>query len=104
MSRYSGLPVYRADFGDFFAVQTVPSVDLIFNTMATSDHVWKSGDRMDKLAYLYYQNENLWWIICWFNQIPDEAELVPGNVLLIPENPEIIISLFDRENRKIGNL
>jgi nucleoid-associated protein YgaU len=102
MSRYSGLPIYQASFGEFFAVPTIPNVDEIFQKVATSDHIWKVGERLDKLAYLYYKNENLWWVICWFNRVADEAELQTGQVLLIPQNPEFIIAFFDKKNRTVG--
>lgn len=102
MSRYSGLPIYRAGFGDFFAVPAMPDADTIFESVNTQNHVWKSTDRMDKLAYIYYSNEDLWWVIAWFNKVPDEAQLLPGMVLLIPDNPEFIVSLFDSVNKAIG--
>jgi len=102
MSRYEGLPIYEADFGQFFAVPTIPNVETVFEAIETSDHIWKVGERLDKLAFLYYSNESLWWVISWFNGIPDEAELEPGRVLLIPQNPEFVISLFQRVNRTVG--
>ena len=102
MSRYSGLTIYKADFGTFFSVPTMPNVESIFDSINTSDHLWKSGERLDKLSYLYYKNEKLWWVIAWFNGIPDESELEAGRVLLIPQNPEIIISLFNRVNQTVG--
>jgi len=102
MSRYEGLTIYQADFGQFFAVPTFPNAEVVFESIDTIDHLWKSGERLDKLAYLYYKNESLWWVISWFNNIPDESELEPGRPIFIPQNPEIVISLFQKTNRTIG--
>lgn len=32
-------------------------------------HKWQDGDTWYKLAYLYYNNSKLWWIICKANDI-----------------------------------
>jgi hypothetical protein len=39
----------------------------------------------DLIAYIHYQDETLWWIICLYNQIIDpQTELVTGKRLKIP--------------------
>jgi len=35
--------------------------------LATERYIWKYGDRFYNLAYDYYGDQNLWWIIAWFN-------------------------------------
>lgn len=45
-------------------------------------HTWKDGDNWYKLAYLYYSNPKLWWIICKANEItnpfdtPEEESII----------------------------
>ena len=47
-------------------------------------YVWKMGDRYSKLAYKFYGDPKLWWIIAWFNQMPTESHLALGDVIQIP--------------------
>lgn len=46
--------------------------------------------RTDLLAYAFYGDPHLWWVIPQFNNILDpDAELVQGKVLLIPSLEKI---------------
>jgi len=54
------------------------------DSLATTDHIWKYGDRYYQLAQVYYNSPTYWWIIAWFNNKPTEAHLKPGEVLRIP--------------------
>jgi nucleoid-associated protein YgaU len=45
----------------------------------------KIGDRLDRLAYLYYEDASLWWFIAKANNIGKGTWAVaPGTVLRIP--------------------
>ena len=54
------------------------------NNLTRVGHTWKTGDRYYKLAYKYYGDVNLWWIIAWYNQAPTESHLIPGEKIFIP--------------------
>jgi hypothetical protein len=56
------------------------------NEYDISEHkyVWKQGDRLYKLAYEYYSDPELWWVIAWYNQKPTEADYSVGEIILIP--------------------
>lgn len=47
-------------------------------------HTWAIGDRFYKLAYRYYGDSTLWWVIAWYNQTPTEAQVQIGDTLQIP--------------------
>tara|TARA_R100000315_G_C5140688_1_gene80452 strand:+ start:71 stop:406 length:336 start_codon:yes stop_codon:yes gene_type:complete len=47
-------------------------------------HTWSMGDRYYKLAYKYYGNAEMWWVIAWYNEAPTEAHLEIGDVINIP--------------------
>tara|TARA_R110000824_G_scaffold17841_1_gene71600 strand:+ start:708 stop:1046 length:339 start_codon:yes stop_codon:yes gene_type:complete len=47
-------------------------------------HTWSLGDRFYKLAYKYYGDSTLWWVIAWYNQTPTEAQVQIGDTLQIP--------------------
>lgn len=47
----------------------------------------ETGDRLDTLAYEYYDNSSLWWIIAAANNIHDAPlGLKDGTILRIPLN------------------
>lgn len=47
----------------------------------------ETGDRLDTLAYQYYQNSSLWWIIAAANNIHNAPfGLEDGTMLRIPQN------------------
>lgn len=54
------------------------------STLDYEKHVWKVGDRFSKLAYKYYGDVEMWWIIAMFNKAPTEAHVKAGNLIYIP--------------------
>ena len=62
----------------------------------------KSTDRLDLLAFDYYNDENLWWIISKANpgKIKRDSFFIdPGLQIRIPSNVEIIYDEFEKLNR-----
>ena len=47
-------------------------------------HIWKVGDKYSKLAYEFYGDSKLWWVIAWYNQLPTDAHVELGKVIQIP--------------------
>ena len=66
----------------------------VINRLNIVEHVWKSGDKLSKISFQYYQDASLWWIIARFNSVPTEGHISIGDVLQIPLNPEEITSVF----------
>jgi phage tail protein X len=55
------------------------------------------GDRLDALAYKYYNNASLWWIIATANNLHDAPlGIKEGIVLRIPQNYIQIVNKFNR--------
>jgi len=57
--------------------------------------VVREGDRLDSLAWKYYKNQNLWWIIARANQEYvncDSIFIEPGLRIRIPANCIDILS------------
>jgi len=60
------------------------------------------GDRLDNLAFKYYGDSSLWWIIARANNIGKGSLVVPlGLQLRIPQNQFDIIDEYNDIN-KIG--
>jgi hypothetical protein len=59
------------------------------------------GDRLDLLAYTYYKDSKLWWIISMANNNITRGSMFPepGIQLRIPTDLSNIITLYDNENQ-----
>jgi hypothetical protein len=58
------------------------------------------GDRLDSIAYSYYNDSELWWVISIANNNSTNGSMFPqpGTQLRIPTNINYVLSLFDAEN------
>ena len=57
------------------------------------------GDRLDTLAYKYYGDVSLWWVIAKANDINGKIALSADEVIRIPGNITIILEQFRRINK-----
>ena len=90
-SRYNLSVLYQdRDNGDFWGTRQPlrlrehPS-DLFHQVM--------EGDRIDLLAWRYYRDVRLWWVIAEVNNIGNPLELKPGMILRVPS--------YDRVQMKV---
>lgn len=57
----------------------------------------ETGDRLDTLAWQYYENPTFWWIIASANNIHDAPlGLKDGTILRIPQNYLAILTEFSK--------
>jgi hypothetical protein len=59
------------------------------------------GDRLDSLAYSYYNDTNYWWIISVANNNVTKGSLfpAPGTQLRIPTDLNNVLNLFNQFNQ-----
>jgi hypothetical protein len=58
-------------------------------------------DRLDRLAYIFYEDETLWWIIANANGIGKGTYIVPSNTRLrIPNKINIQQTIIDTNNER----
>ena len=59
------------------------------------------GDRLDLLAYSYYNDVNLWWVISMANNNTTNGSLfpAPGTQLRIPTDLNTVLNLFNKFNQ-----
>jgi hypothetical protein len=59
------------------------------------------GDRLDSLAYSYYRDVNLWWVISAANNNVTKGSMfpVPGTQLRIPLNLNNVLQQFNKFNK-----
>ena len=59
----------------------------------------KDGDRLDTLAYKYYGDTTLWWVIAKANGIKGKVVVSVDEILRIPGNISRIIENFRKINK-----
>jgi hypothetical protein len=59
-----------------------------------------AGDRLDTIAYSYYGDAELWWIISVANNNITKGSMfpIPGTQLRVPINKNAVMQLFDELN------
>lgn len=84
-SRYQNeLKKKTFDGREVYRVKIYPNIPLRDDDVYVATEM---GDRLDTLAYDFYENSSLWWIIASANNIHDaKFGFEPGTVLRIPQN------------------
>jgi hypothetical protein len=94
-SRYSNNPTKATNDG-----RTVYQSKIYPNIPLRDDDVYvatETGDRLDTLAYQFYQDSSLWWIIASANNIHNAVfSFQDGTILRIPQNYLDILNSFNR--------
>jgi hypothetical protein len=98
MNRYQNIPIVKTVTGKrYYANSKYPTVPLSVNDIYV---ITTDGDRLDLLAYQYYSDSSLWWIISISNEDleQDSLYLSPGTQLRIPLNYADIIAAYNELN------
>ena len=91
MNRYQPIPIIKVDNKSCYQTTNYPEVPLSDNDV----YVYAvQGDRFDTLAFQYYGDQSLWWIISIANTAVAGTSLpsdLPQDSLIIPEGSQIRI-------------
>lgn len=84
-SRYQNNGIKRTNDGrEVYRSKIYPKIPLRDDDIYVAT---ETGDRLDTLAYQYYDDSNLWWIIASANNIHNAPfGLKDGTILRIPQN------------------
>ena len=100
MNRYDDATILKTEFTDrpYYKSKSYPNIPLSENDVYVITTV---GDRLDSLAYSYYNDATLWWIIAAANNNATKGALfpVPGTQLRIPTNVNGVLQQFDQFNK-----
>jgi len=98
MNRYQNIPItkYENIGSQYYLNNIYPDIPVSNN----DDYVITVlGDRLDLLAYDFYSDETLWWIIATANGLSgDSLYLEPGIQLRIPVDVTSIINNYKLTN------
>lgn len=89
-SRYAGSVVAPVTDGAGATRNTILPKVPADTAYRVSFYPWRAGDRMDLLAYRFYGDERLWWLIADANPeiVPYASSLfsiAPGTMIRIPD-------------------
>jgi hypothetical protein len=99
MNRYNNTPILQTTNGrPYFKSKFYPNIPLSKNDIYVITTV---GDRLDSLAYSYYRDSTLWWIIAAANNNITNGALYPqpGTQLRIPSDINNILNLVNQFNK-----
>ena len=57
---------------------------LLTEEYSTIEHIWSHGDKLYKLANIYFGDRDLFWIIGMFNNKPTDSHFRYGDIVYIP--------------------
>lgn len=81
-------------------LRAFPELDLREGQYTTYMITESDLDRMDLLAYKFYGDVTLWWVLCLFNKIHNPlTDMVIGQILKIPKKSLVIEAM----TKKSGN-
>ena len=94
-SRYSNNPTKKTPDGRIvYRPKIYPTIPLSDDDLYVAT---ETGDRLDSLAYQFYEDASLWWIIASANNIHNAVfGFEDGTILRIPQNYLEIINNFNR--------
>ena len=99
MNRYENSPILKTTEGyPYIKSRVYPIIPLSETDVYVITTV---GDRLDSLAYQYYNDSTLWWVISMVNNNINKGLLcpTPGTQLRIPINLNSIINQYNEFNK-----
>lgn len=99
MNRYDSKTILKTSQGKpYYKGKVYPNVPLSQNDIYI---ITTEGDRLDYIAYTYYNDSEMWWIISMANNNTTKGSMfpIPGTQLRIPTNINNIIEQFNQFNK-----
>ena len=100
MDRYNNTPILKTEYTNrpYYKVKFYPNIPLSESDVYVVTTV---GDRLDSLAYSYYNDSTLWWIISAANDNITKGALYPepGTQLRIPTDLNTVLNLYEQFNQ-----
>jgi hypothetical protein len=97
-SRYQNVPITKANItgSTYYQTNIYPEIPPVNNDYYIVTTV---GDRLDLIAYDFYQDSSLWWVIASANSLPGDSIYAPvGIQLRIPVNLQTVINEYNLAN------
>jgi nucleoid-associated protein YgaU len=100
MDRYTNSDILKTEYTNrpYFKGKFYPNIPLSESDVYVITTV---GDRLDNLAFSYYNDATLWWIIAAANNNITKGALFPepGTQLRIPTDLNMVLKLYEQFNQ-----
>lgn len=100
MNRYQNSTILKTEYTNrpYYKGKFYPNIPLSESDVYVITTV---GDRLDSLAYSYYNDSTLWWIIAMANNNATKGALYPnpGIQLRIPTDINAVLAQFNQFNQ-----
>jgi hypothetical protein len=99
MTRYDNTTILKtSDNKPYYKSKIYPTIPLSESDVYVITTI---GDRLDYMAYTYYRDSELYWIISIANNNVTKGSLfpIPGTQMRIPSNVSSVLSLFNKFNK-----
>ena len=100
MERYNNTDILKTEYTNrpYYKGKFYPNVPLSESDVYVITTV---GDRLDNLAYSYYRDSTLWWIIAMANNNTTKGALYPkpGTQLRIPTDINNVLNQYKQFNK-----
>ncbi len=98
MNRYNNSTILAKDYRPYYKGKFYPNIPLSEFDVYVITTV---GDRLDNLAFSYYKDATLWWIISAANNNITRGALypLPGTQLRIPTDVNAVLLQFEKFNQ-----
>ena len=99
MARYDNYTILKTSQGKpYLKGKMYPNIPLSESDIYI---ITTEGDRLDSLAYSYYRDTSMWWIIVAANNNATKGLFfpIPGTQLRIPTDLSFIMNQFDQFNK-----
>jgi|TARA_E500000318_G_C3437981_1_gene163830 nucleoid-associated protein YgaU len=60
-------------------------------------YIYKSGDRLFKIAFDAYGDSRYWYLLAWWNQKPTDFHCKVGDIIYIPRPLKDVLYLWTKE-------
>lgn len=76
-----------------------PNEQSFLRKISKTLHIFKTGDKLSKIAYEYYGDPKLWWVLAWFNSKPTDFHCRIGDTIEVPKPlDEVLMQIHNRED------
>jgi len=99
MTRYDNKTILKTSDGKpYYKGKVYPTIPLSESDIYVITTI---GDRLDYMAYSYYRDSELYWIISVANNNVTKGSLfpVPGTQMRIPTDLNSVLNLFNQSNQ-----
>jgi nucleoid-associated protein YgaU len=74
-----------------------PRMEDFLEKINITNHIYKTGDRLSKIAHKYYGDPRYWWVLAWFNARPTDFHCKVGDNISVPRPlDEVLLQAHNR--------